>query len=112
MLTNFADIRMSIAKTVLQKKPKVVGIYRLVMKAGSDNFRQSSMIAVMEELKPHVKLCVYEPMFSETSFHGVEVEMDFEKFKHNSDVILANRMSAELSDVKGKIYTRDLFGKD
>ncbi len=101
-----------IAKTVLQKKPKVVGIYRLVMKAGSDNFRQSSMIAVMEELKPHVKLCVYEPMFSETSFHGVEVEMDFEKFKHNSDVILANRMSAELSDVKGKIYTRDLFGKD
>lgn len=101
-----------IAETILQKKPKVVGIYRLVMKAGSDNFRQSSMIAVMEELKPHVKLCVYEPMFSETSFHGVEVEKDFEKFKHNSDVILANRMSAELSDVKGKIYTRDLFGKD
>lgn len=101
-----------IAETVLKKKPKVVGVYRLVMKAGSDNFRQSSMIAVMEELKPHVKLCIYEPMFSETSFHGVEVEKDFEKFKRNSDVILANRMPAELADVKEKVYTRDLFGKD
>ena len=101
-----------IAETVLQKKPKVVGIYRLVMKAGSDNFRQSSMIAVMGELKPHVKLCIYEPMFSETSFQGIEVEKDFEKFKQNSDVILANRMPAELADVKEKVYTRDLFGKD
>lgn len=101
-----------VAETVLQKKPKVVAIYRLVMKAGSDNFRQSSMIAVMEELKPHVKLCIYEPMFSETSFHGIEVEKDFEKFKQNSDVILANRMPAELADVKEKVYTRDLFGKD
>lgn len=101
-----------IADTVLQKKPKVVGIYRLVMKAGSDNFRQSSMIAVMERLKPHVKLCIYEPMFSETSFHGVEVEKDFVQFKSVSDVILANRLTSELTDVKGKVYTRDLFGKD
>lgn len=101
-----------IAETILKKNPKVVGVYRLVMKAGSDNFRQSSMIAVMEHLKSHVKICIYEPMFSETSFQGIEVEKDFEKFKQNSDVILANRMPAELADVKEKVYTRDLFGKD
>lgn len=101
-----------IAETILQKKPRVVGIYRLVMKAGSDNFRQSSMIAVMDHLKSHVKLCIYEPMFSDVSFQGIAVEKDFEKFKRNSDVILANRMPAELADVKEKVYTRDLFGKD
>ena len=101
-----------IAETILKKNPKVVGVYRLVMKAGSDNFRQSSMIAVMAHLKSHVKICIYEPMFSETSFQGIEVEQDFEKFKQNSDVILANRMPAELADVKEKVYTRDLFGKD
>ena len=96
----------------VRKNPKIVGIYRLVMKAGSDNFRQSSMIAVMEQLKSRVKLCIYEPMFHENSFHGVEVEKDFNKFKQISDVILANRMPSELQDVKEKVYTRDLFGKD
>ena len=101
-----------VADTVLKRQPKIIGIYRLVMKAGSDNFRQSSMIAVMERLKPHVKLCIYEPMFSETSFHGVDVEKDFVKFKSVSDVILANRLTSELTDVKEKVYTRDLFGKD
>lgn len=101
-----------IAETILRKNPKIVGIYRLVMKAGSDNFRQSSMIAVMEQLKSRVKLCIYEPMFHENSFHGVEVEKDFNKFKQISDVILANRMPSELQDVKEKVYTRDLFGKD
>ena len=101
-----------VAETVLQKRPQTVGVYRLVMKAGSDNFRQSSMVAVMEELKPHVKLCIYEPMFTKNTFHDIEVERDFEKFKRESDVILANRMSPELNDVRQKVYTRDLFGKD
>lgn len=101
-----------IAETILQKKPRVVGIYRLVMKAGSDNFRQSSMIAVMDHLESHVKLSIYEPMFSDVSFQGIAVEKDFEEFKRKSDVILANRMPAELADVKEKVYTRDLFGKD
>lgn len=101
-----------VADTVLKRQPKIIGIYRLVMKAGSDNFRHSSMIAVMEQLKPHVKLCIYEPMFHEDEFQGITVERDLRKFKQESDVILANRMPEELADVAGKVYTRDLFGKD
>ena len=101
-----------IADMVMRKKPKVVGVYRLVMKAGSDNFRQSSMIAVMEKLRPQVRLCIYEPMFAEDTFQGIAVERDLAAFKQMSDVILANRMQDELSDVKEKVYTRDLFGKD
>ena len=101
-----------IADTILAKGPCVVGIYRLVMKAGSDNFRHSSMIAVMERLKGRVQLCIYEPMLRDDTFQGVEVVRDPDIFKERADIILANRLTEELADVAEKVYTRDLFGKD
>ena len=101
-----------IAKRVLEKNPKVVGIYRLIMKAGSDNFRSSAIFDVMEMLKPFVKIVVYEPMAKGDEVEGVEFIKDIESFKQISDVILANRIDEDLQNAKEKVYTRDIYSKD
>ncbi len=101
-----------IARRVLEKEPKVVGVYRLIMKAGSDNFRSSAIFDVMEMLKPFVKLIVYEPMAKGDEVEGVEFVSDFDEFIEKSDVILANRIDENLEKVKDKVYTRDIYSRD
>jgi UDPglucose 6-dehydrogenase len=102
-----------IAEMILKRKPKVVGIYRLVMKNDSDNFRYSAIQGVMKRLKAKgVEVIVYEPALHEDSFYGSKVFNDLISFKSQSNLILSNRMYQELIDVKEKVYTRDLFNKD
>ena len=102
-----------IANQILSKKPKTVGIYRLTMKANSDNFRQSSIQDIMKILRGEgVEVVIYEPTLSADDFEHFRVEHSLEAFKANSDVILANRMADDLQDCKDKVYTRDLFTRD
>lgn len=101
-----------IAQSILDKKPKVVGIYRLIMKCGSDNFRSAAIIDVMNILQKEVKVVIYEPVYSEDTLDGIEVFKDLEVFKAKCDVIIANRFEDILEDVKEKVYTRDIFNSD
>ena len=128
MLANFVDVPNSligaivdsneirkdvIIKSILKRNPKKIGIFRLIMKGGSDNFRASSIQGVIDKLcRFNVEIVIYEPELEETSFNGFEIYKDISVFKEFCDVIVANRSSDELDDVKHKVYSRDLYGGD
>ena len=102
-----------IAEEIFKRKPKVVGVYRLIMKAGSDNFRSSSIQGIMKRIKARgITVIVYEPVLREDQFYNAAVINDLSLFKKKSDIIIANRNTADLDDVTEKIYSRDIFGND
>lgn len=128
LLANYSDVPQNIIRAIvdanstrkeflaleiLKRQPNVVGIYRLVMKAGSDNFRQSSIQGVMKRIKARgIEVIVYEPSLNASAFFHSRVESDIEAFKQSSDIILANRLQPELEDVAEKVFSRDLYGAD
>ena len=102
-----------LADVIIKKRPNTVGIYRLVMKEGSDNFRQSSIQRIMKRLKAKgIEVVVYEPDLKDSKFFNSHVERDFSVFKDSVDIILANRMVPELVDISVEVFTRDLFRSD
>ena len=102
-----------ISNQILKSNPSTVGIYRLIMKSGSDNFRSSAVQSIIEKLKAkNIEIVVYEPVLEDDTFEGLKVIKELEKFKNLSDVIVANRLSDNIKDVKNKVYTRDIFSSD
>lgn len=108
------DTRMDfIAQQILQSNPKVVGIYRLIMKTGSDNFRSSAIIGIMQRLsKQNIKIVIYEPVLDADTFDDFKVIKDLDEFKSTSDIVVANRLEENIVDIKEKVYTRDIFNSD